>query len=265
LKVWSIELGRKSDGEPLTGPLGQQMVNRLTPTSVRALAASVRQKGLAPNTIRLYMAALSRGWNHVMTNTQFRNPIESADLRLKLPRRVRRFEGDEESKIMAGCLGGFDAVVHFAPESAARQSEIANLNWRDIDFEKRAALLRKIKNGKDRIAPLSPTALSVLGSRPRRIDRGSVFNMSKGAIKQRFADVAKRAAVEDFHFHDLRHEAISRLFENTDLSDVEIARISGHISLQMLDRCTHFRTHKLAGRLAGQKRGDSLIVSGSLS
>lgn len=255
LKTWSIELGRRSNGESLNGPLGDQLIDRLTPTHIRSLAASMREKGLASNTIRLHMAVISRAWSHVMTDTQFRNPVESADLRLKLPKRVRRFENGEESKIMSGCLGGFNIVVRFALESAARQSEIANLNWRDIDFEKRAALLRKTKNGKDRIAPLSPIALSILGCLPQHIDGGSVFEMSKGAIKQRFMDVAKRAAVSNFHFHDLRHEAISRLFENTDLSDLEIARISGHTSLQMLDRYTHFRAHKLADRLAGGKRG----------
>ncbi|MEE3501684.1 site-specific integrase [Acidiphilium acidophilum] len=255
LKAWSIELGRRTNGEALTGPLGDQPIDRLSPAHIRALAASMRVKGLAPNTIRLYMAVLSRAWNHVMTDTAFRNPVESADLRLQLPKRVRRLEGDEEKQLLAACLGGFDRVVRFAIETAARQGEVANLMWRDVDFAQRSALLRRTKNGTDRIVPLSQAALNVLRSVPHVDGDGSVFGMTAGAMKQRFADATRRGGIVDFHFHDLRHEAISRLFENTDLTDLEIGRISGHQSLQMLARYTHFRTHKLADRLAGGRRG----------
>ena len=65
----------------------------------------------------------------------------------------------------------------------------------------------------------------------------------------------KRAGITDFVFHDLRHEAISRLFEDTDLDIMEIKTITGHKSLQMLARYAHLRTHRLADRLAGAKRG----------
>jgi integrase len=49
--------------------------------------------------------------------------------------------------------------------------------------------------------------------------------------------------------HDLRHEAVSRLFENTDLRDNEIMAISGHLSTEMLKRYSHLRWHRLASRL----------------
>jgi integrase len=55
-------------------------------------------------------------------------------------------------------------------------------------------------------------------------------------------------------FHDLRHEATSRLFENTDLDLMEIRAITGHKTLQMLVRYTHLRTARLADRLAGNGR-----------
>jgi integrase len=60
--------------------------------------------------------------------------------------------------------------------------------------------------------------------------------------------------VEGLRFHDLRHEAISRLFENTDLDLMEIQKITGHKTLQMLLRYTHLRTARLADRLAGAKK-----------
>jgi site-specific DNA-cytosine methylase len=64
---------------------------------------------------------------------------------------------------------------------------------------------------------------------------------------------ARKAGLEDLRFHDLRHEATSRLFEETDLDVMEIRGITGHKSMQMLARYSHLRAHKLADRLAGKK------------
>ena len=64
-----------------------------------------------------------------------------------------------------------------------------------------------------------------------------------------------RAGIDDLRFHDLRHEAISRLFETTDLTDMEIMSISGHKSVQMLRNYTHLRSGRLASRLDGVRRG----------
>ena len=60
--------------------------------------------------------------------------------------------------------------------------------------------------------------------------------MSGNAITQAMIKACKKAGIEDLHFHDLRHEAISRLFENTDLDVMEIKAITGHRTLQMLAR-----------------------------
>lgn len=58
----------------------------------------------------------------------------------------------------------------------------------------------------------------------------------------------KRAEIENFHFHDLRHEATSRLFEK-GLNPLEVASITGHKTLQMLKRYTHLRAEDLAKKL----------------
>ena len=79
--------------------------------------------------------------------------------------------------------------------------------------------------------------------------------MSADAITQAMEQARNLAGIEGLHFHDLRHEATSRLFEDTDLDIMEIRAITGHRSLQMLARYSHLRTHRLAERLAGAKRG----------
>ena len=59
-----------------------------------------------------------------------------------------------------------------------------------------------------------------------------------------------KTEIEDLHFHDFRHEAISRLFE-LGLSMPEVALISGHRDPRMLMRYTHLVPYQLAQKLAG--------------
>ncbi|MDM5182201.1 site-specific integrase [Massilia sp. DJPM01] len=144
--------------------------------------------------------------------------------------------------------GGFlrDVVV-FAIETGMRQGEIAGLDWRFVNLSQRRIHLTMTKNGSTRGVPLSRKALAVLESQPSR--SGSVFQgATPEAIKRAFQNACKRAGVKDLRFHDLRHEATSRYFEK-GLSMMEVASITGHKSLSMLQRYTHLDAGKLAHRL----------------
>jgi len=90
--------------------------------------------------------------------------------------------------------------------------EILSLKWGDVDFQNRTAFLALTKNGSSREVPLSSKAIDVLQELPRAI-RGGVFPLSAEALKNAFERTRKRADMGHFNFHDLRHEAISRLFE----------------------------------------------------
>lgn len=68
-------------------------------------------------------------------------------------------------------------------------------------------------------------------------------------LSRQFARVFDAAGCEDLHFHDLRHEATRRLYERTNLSDVEIASITGHRNLHMLKRYANLRGSVLAKRM----------------
>ena len=69
-------------------------------------------------------------------------------------------------------------------------------------------------------------------------------------LYQAFGYACGRAKIKDFTFHDLRHEALSRLAERGDFSVLELAEVSGHKTLQMLKRYTHLRATRLAEKLA---------------
>jgi integrase len=78
---------------------------------------------------------------------------------------------------------------------------------------------------------------------------GPVFpGLTTEAIKRAFMRARRRAGLEDFHFHDLRHEGTSRLFEK-GLNPIEVASVTGHKTLQMLRRYTHLRAEDLVRKL----------------
>lgn len=72
--------------------------------------------------------------------------------------------------------------------------------------------------------------------------------MGEDSITQAFGRVCQQVEVEGLHFHDLRHEATSRLFEK-GLNIMEVASITGHKTLAMLKRYTHLRAEDLAAKL----------------
>ena len=138
-------------------------------------------------------------------------------------------------------------IVEFTLATAMRRGELLRLKWSNIDFEKRTAHLAITKNGDSRTVPLSTTAIQILQSLPRSID-GRVFPVNAPAVAASFIKAIKRAGIPDFHFHDLRHMAITRLAEKLP-NLIELSAVSGHKSLAMLKRYYHPNVEQLAMKL----------------
>jgi len=137
-------------------------------------------------------------------------------------------------------------VVRFALETAMRRGEILNIHWCDIDFEKRTLHIPIAKNGHARTIPLTDEAVEILKSVSS--EDMQVFSITANALRLAWVRLTKRAKIDNLHFHDLRHEAVSRFFER-GLSIPEVALISGHRSYAMLARYTHLRAEDIARKL----------------
>lgn len=129
-----------------------------------------------------------------------------------------------------------------------RQGELIRLRWEHIDLQRRVAYLPDTKNGETRSVPLSSIAIGVLRTVPRSLS-GQVFpGLTTEAVKRAYIRAVRRAEIEDLRFHDLRHEATTRLFEK-GLNIMEVATITGHKDLRMLRRYTHLKAEDLARKL----------------
>ena len=212
-----------------------------------------RQKdGVAGNTIRLDLALISCVYRVACTDWGMEglpNPAKSVSKPKLAGGRTRRLELGELENLLKHCAPKLKPVILFALETAMRREEIATLTRPQINYKKRTAFLPQTKNGEARIVPLSSQAIEILLGLPARIDNGPMFGLHKDRITNYFALARAKACIKDLKFHDLRHEATTRLFERRDFDMMEIASITGHKTLSMLKRYTHLRAEDLARRL----------------
>jgi integrase len=202
------------------------------------------------NTISHAIEIATREWGFWLP----RNPVKQVR-RPALPRgRTRRLEKDEESRLLAACELGrtplLKPLIVLAIETGMRRGELLDLRWKHVDFSKHVAHLPMTKNGDSRDVPLSRRAADVLTQLSHQVNKHGdrAFPMSANAVRCAFERLRNRAGMPDLHLHDLRHEAISRLFEK-GLNSVEVGSITGHKELRMLARYTHLRAADLVKRL----------------
>jgi len=223
----------------------------------KEVAAYVRQRekeGCKPDTIRLDLALISKLFKHARQEwgmESLRNPVDAVRRpSLRGTARTRRLEPGEEERLLKAAHADLRPAILFALETAMRREEIASLAWPEISLKKRTAHLPRTKNGDARTVPLSRRAVAILRLQRRKLgSKGIVFGLTKDQITDRMRVTVARAGLSDLRFHDLRHEATTRLFERGDFDMMEIASITGHKTLSMLRRYTHLRAENLARKL----------------
>jgi len=164
--------------------------------------------------------------------------------------RDRRVSRDEIKKILdATGSSELRTIVTLAVETGMRRNELASLHWEHIDLKKQTAHLPRTKTDVPRTIPLSKAATAALKALGAKKD-GRVFALQGESMSQAFERACEphRANIVGVRFHDLRHEATSRLFEK-GLNVMEVAAITGHKTLDMLKRYTHLRAEDLAKKL----------------
>ncbi len=205
----------------------------------------------APQTVQHELALLHRAYVVAVEEMDWKLPngIPKTRRPVIASSRDRRVKPDELARLVAACESPETAMLmELAVETAMRRGELVGLEWERVDFGRKSVYLDKTKTGSPRTVPLSPRALELLQARYRKGDKGLVFNLQPGSVSQALRRAAKRVGSKDLRFHDFRHEATSRLFEK-GLNQIEVARITGHKTLSMLNRYTHLDVEHLVSKL----------------
>lgn len=224
--------------------------------------------GASPTTVRndlsvirhLFTIAIKEWGMESLSNPvmKIRMPAAGAARTRRLDAKPDENGKTEETRLLAECDAGphwLGPMVRLALATAMRQGELLALEWRYIDLTRKVARVYESKNDRTRRdrtqgrdVPLSPAAIAVLEALPRNLS-GEVFEIGTMAVVHAFQRACKRAGIKGLWFHDLRHEATSRLFERGGWGVMEVAAITGHKTLAMLKRYTHLRAEDLAAKL----------------
>ena len=183
------------------------------------------------------------------------NPLDKVKLKAADNKRERRLREGEYKKLLEAARTRqnpwIEKVIIFAIETAMRRGEILNLNWDQVDLKRRSVTILEAKNGYSRTIPLTPSAYALLHrcrSEDKEEDKNErVFPLTANALKMAWGRMLDKAGIRDLHFHDLRHEAISRFFE-MGLTVPEVASISGHRNSAMLSRYGHAQMCRIQER-----------------
>jgi len=240
--------------------LGTHLPNISFPEITSQHIAHFRDKrlsaGTSPSTIRKELNLLSKvydvaqkEWLYPVANRvrEVRRPSEA-------PARTRRPSKAELAAIQAECIRSNNPaiwlMVELAIETGMRQGELLGINVDDVDLKSRTIHLALTKNGSARDVPLSEKAFSLISNKLEETATSKLFSnwQSGDGFRSTFRRVCHRAGVSGLRFHDLRHEAASRLFEK-GLNQFQVAAITGHKSLQSLQRYTHLRARDLVNLL----------------
>lgn len=272
----STRISEHKKAQPLLRHLGKYSLAALSADVVAEyrdmrLAGDPDESGkLVPrsnNTVRLELALLSHLFTIAIKEWGLGLPFNPvSQIRRPAPGsgRNRRLTPEENKRLLAAVDSYsnpmFSWIVRIALETGMRLSEIGGLRISQVDLEKRVVRLDITKNSSPRTVPLTKAATAAFQAaidnpiRPHETDLVFFGEPGRDGVRRPYlfdkawTDAKKTACLTDFRFHDLRHEAVSRLVE-AGLSDQEVAAISGHKSMQMLKRYTHLRAEDLVVKL----------------
>lgn len=240
--------------------LGAYLLIDLTPARIVECrdklkrSTTVRKKRMKPATVNRYLAAISHVFTVAVKEWGWLedNPCLKVS-RLKEPAgRVRCLSPDERTRLLEVCKAhenpALYPIVVIGLCTGLRKSNVTDLAWSQVDFENRRLIFsdpEAIKNRERKGVPLATPALEALREhgKVRRMGTAYVFPSDRKPnqpidIRKAWESAIKRAGIEDFHFHDLRHTTASYL-AMSGASNREIAEVLGHKTLQMVKRYSH--------------------------
>lgn len=257
----------------LKAELGSVRLAHLTRERIIDFGRQRAKHGAGPATLAIDLSFISTVLQHAAAVYGCDVPTEqlrlgrAALLRLglvgKAVERDRRPTPDELNRILLyfRMLGRWsipmERVIKFAIASAMRQEEITRVLVEDFDPAGPSVLIRQRKHPREKatnsqVVPLVSDAgydaVALIGEQlPAVSPLGRIFPYNSRSIGAAFRRACIELQIDDLHFHDLRHEGISRLFE-ADWDIPQVAAVSGHKDWKMLQRYTHLRPSYIANR-----------------
>ncbi|GMV50907.1 MAG: tyrosine recombinase XerC [Nitrospira sp.] len=260
----------------LRGFFGEYNLSEITPKLIVAYKNKRYEDGMAPATINRELANLKKAFNLAMREWEWcdQNPVARVSMEKENNKRDRWLNEKEIAQLLEACAPWLHDLVLFALNTGMRMGEILELTWRAVDFARRTVTVFRSKNGERRTIPVNQTVLNVLTTKAkvRSLATDRVFcskaytPMESGHLRRSFRLALRKAKIEDFHFHDLRHTFATTLVQSgVDLYKVQ--QLLGHKSPIMTQRYAHHYPESLRNgvEILDRVRGISTNLAQSAS
>ena len=246
-------------------------LSSITPHDMASYRDELLKEGLAKSSVVRHLAVAS----HLFTIAikEWGYSLDNPVLKIRKPKvsnaRSRRPSAAELDAVLSNlATDEMRVFVQLASETAMRRSELMGLTWVNVDLPKRFVFLPDTKNGSSRTVVISSKATALfMGLGGLKTALGRVFSfthydtpskafnralmLARAMYEDQCHEVNKQPEqgyLQDLRLHDMRHEATSSLFEK-GLSSMEVASITGHKTLSMLQRYTHLSNLHIAQKL----------------
>ncbi|WP_215356831.1 site-specific integrase [Polynucleobacter sp. UB-Raua-W9] len=232
------------------GTLRVEQVDKAAVLALRDDLLKLRRSG---DTVNHYFNTISKLFQMLVDEwgLEVNNPIKGIKRMPPSKGRYKRLLEPAETALLEACSAlsyqNLISIITIAIETGMRRSEIMGMTWQDVDLPNRKVYLHYTKNGQSRQVPLTRKAMDIFQAITQDGSE-KIFSMSLEQLRGQFERAKKYAEAQwidksnnpfiDLRFHDLRHEALSRL-SDAGLNVIELSCISGHKTLGMLQRYTH--------------------------
>lgn len=156
---------------------------------------------------------------------------------------VRYLTPDEEERLFKALSEDRKPIVTTALHTGMRKGELLNLEWADVDLDQRLICVKNTKSNRKRYIPMNDVLVETLKALPKDEEAVYVFANPKtgdvyGDIKKSWATTMRRAKIENFRFHDLRHSFASRLVQ-AGVPIIVVKELLGHRDITTTMRYAH--------------------------
>ncbi len=233
---------------------GDKYLSQIIPNQIARYKVKREQEGASPKSINHELGFCKHAFNIAIKELEWLqdNPFTKVSAE-KLPQpRVRYLTRDEFDRLYQICNDWLKTIVQIAVNTGMRQDNILSLTWQQIDLSREIINLEHTKNGERLGLPMNEPVKKLLSelNKVRHINSPYVFHTSTGnrisakTVRQGFHRACKKAGIQDFRFHDLRHTFASWLVQK-GVSLYEVQRLLGHKTGEMTRRYAHLAPDNL--------------------
>lgn len=237
--------------------LGNKFLNEITRDDLD-LIGEVKRSEASSSTANRYLALIRAILHRARDEWEWIDHFPKVRLFKESKKRIRFITVDEAKRLLMELPEHLASMAKFSLATGLRQSNVSYLTWQQVNMNRRVAWIYadQAKAGKTIRVPLNDLALEVLHQR-KGIDPEYVFTYKGKPVKRTstkaWKNALKRAGIEDFRWHDLRHTWASWHVQNgTSLQ--ELMELGGWSSYEMVLKYAHLAGDHLleaANRISG--------------